>query len=123
MAKRRFRWTGRQINAIKDSIAHWGRMREDHRCGDEPYCDDCACCKLGMVNDECTSVCPIRCYTGEGECDATPYYDARAAWFDAPDGDGEETIWRWAAAREINFLKKVLAAGTPRETTKKARRR
>jgi hypothetical protein len=70
-----------QRNALQASIEHWRENVERHARGEEleigaVYCD---CCEyssdlaIEFDGDFCDA-CPIAQYTGEDDCNKTPYY-------------------------------------------------
>ena len=101
-----------QTKALRESIAHWIRMREDPDCGERPSGDDCACCAVFGEDfdafaedfDECSG-CPIYEFTSKRFCCGTPYYKAMDLFYITDEG------FKNAAQAEIDFLNKVLEAG------------
>jgi len=99
------KWSGRQIKALKSSIRHWERMRDDMGCEEEPVAGDCACCKAYPSELYCGK-CPIAVFTGHGHCARTPFYTASGDYYCNPGR------FPAAAQKEIDFLNKVLKAGS-----------
>jgi len=66
-----------QSTALQHSIEHWADMLkpENWQGVEEPRAMFCACCKAFECED-----CPICQYTGQDDCEGTPFYDARTAW-------------------------------------------
>jgi hypothetical protein len=63
-------WKNRAIRALKESIAHWERLRDGTQSrGEDAYGVDCACCQEFMFPDERYSCreCPLYLSLGE-EC-------------------------------------------------------
>lgn len=113
------KWNKTQIKALKSSILHWERMRDD-KCRkmkgetEYPSGEHCACCKIqprikaGII--DCNR-CPIRLFTGMSGCKATPYYEASEAYY---YGDRVDTPqFKKASQKMINCMNKVLKAGIP----------
>lgn len=95
------------LQALKESIAHWERMRDgDAYGGEEPTDLHCALCQL--FNNENTSDvyrcedCPIYEDTGRKFCSGTPYIKAQRLWAtDNPKFPKE-------AQKMIDYLKSLL---------------
>ena len=99
----------KQRTALKKSIAHWERMRDDPDCGEYPCANQCACCvNAGYSpfrrNADCT-LCPIYAHTGKLRCRGTPYY--KASYYYDKRGLNSKLFKRWAQ-HEIDFLNEVL---------------
>lgn len=95
------------LTALKASIAHWERMRDDRECGELPDCQDCPLCKrfLNRSSEEfpwCLG-CPVARNTGRIGCQNTPWQFANATF-----SVGSNRQWRKAAQAEIDFLKSLL---------------
>ena len=91
--------------AIKDSIAHWKRMKENRRCGETPGPHGCALCQL-FLHSDCVG-CPIAERTKYTFCEGSPYFAASRAFC-----IGSDSKWQAAAEAEIQFLTSLL----PNET-------
>jgi hypothetical protein len=71
-----------QRKALQASIEHWRENVERHARGEDMKTgsDYCACCVYSEGQVELTgggdfcSECPIAQYTGEDDCNKTPYY-------------------------------------------------
>ena len=96
-----------QTKRLKESKAHWERMRDDPECGEEPSSIDCPCCREFNNKrpfDECRS-CPIAQFTGKPVCIETPFSNACEEY----DYNGiNSDSFREAAQAEIDFLNEVL---------------
>ena len=105
------KWKKGQINALNESIAHWERMRDDKDCKEKPSVVFCACCEYDVryADKDLCSACPVGIYTGQVDCYGTPYRNAVYEWKQRENGF--KNIFNSAATKEIEFLKKVLAAG------------
>lgn len=104
--------------ALQESIKHWERMRDD-KCVDGEASDSegCACCEYanGLVEDDegwglnvCVG-CPIYEYTGETDCIATPYYQARNI---QNYHSGYSVGYKEDAQRMIDFMQNILDTST-----------
>ena len=92
-----------QTKALKASIKHWERMRDDPECKEEPYSEDCPCCQE-YTSMRCEG-CPISEAVDSYGCDNTPYAYARGAF----EGYGKDSPeFKEAAQDEIDFLNEVL---------------
>jgi hypothetical protein len=102
--------------ALRESIAHWERMRDDPDCGEEPYDRDCALCAIyyDVEYDEQKCMgCPVFESSGSRHCIASPYERASREWRrwrTAQPGEkrAAKTAWRKAAQAEIDFLRSLL---------------
>ena len=109
------------LQALKDSIAHWERMRDGGRLtyGETPMGSECALCDRfvrnagydsGCFGASCTrsdgEQCPVLAKTGEPYCRNSPWATAKVAFFNLSDH-----AWRLAAQDEIDFLKSLLPEG------------
>lgn len=95
-----------KLQALRDSIEHWKRIRDDPRCTEKPNSHYCACCNMcreWYEIIECESGCPIMEFTGVASCEETPYQQAWEAWLLK---EYYPTKWKDAAQEEINFLEK-----------------
>lgn len=92
-----------QTKALKQSIKHWERMRDDPEGKEEPFIDDCPCCQ--EFHTMCCEGCPISEAVDDWGCDGTPYTFARGA-FEEFGKDSPE--FKEAAQAEIDFLNEVL---------------
>lgn len=110
--------------AIKESIAHWERMRDGKRIKivldlEEPSSGDCALCDYEYTQkvdehesgtrwkDPCV-FCPVYEKTGLAHCSGTPYLKALMFWRAMPDKDNPTPEFKAAAQEEIGFLRKLL---------------
>ncbi len=97
-----------QRAVLQLSIDHWQDLYNRSVDGgkielNDVSSDNCACCEVWndrSWENPCTG-CPIRDYTGEDLCLATPYYTARESI-----KEGIYVIRH--TGEELNFLKKVL---------------
>ena len=98
--------TKQNITAVKASIKHWERMRDNKpQNGEMPTDEYCPLCLL-YFDEECEG-CPIMSKTDDGRCRGTPYRDAYDAWQDN-DGTFSSPAFKTAAQKEIDFLKSLL---------------
>lgn len=120
------------LKALKESIAHWKRMKQDPKCGDEPAGWDCALCR--RFNSFCHTFggeryafggerCPVAAAAGSLNCSNTPYSSARDAWYYYHEQGGKTRLrqWRTAAQREIDFLESLLPKKKAKRKTAKPR--
>ncbi|KKK81747.1 hypothetical protein LCGC14_2810360 [marine sediment metagenome] len=95
----------KDIKLGKKCVAHWLRMRTDPECKETPQGYDCPyCCEYGS---SCRG-CPIRKRMGATQCEETPFYDAKDAWFDKGLGRKGAKVWQHAATAELNFLRRIV---------------
>jgi hypothetical protein len=101
--------TDQQRIALKDSIEHWKRMRDNPDCEEKPLADDCPCCRLwfNRGNDACSG-CPIAEATGADVCEETPWAEACLAW---KQRRLHLNNWRYRAGRMIDFMEGILKEG------------
>lgn len=102
------------LTALKESIAHWKRMRDNPDCGETPGWTDCAFCSLfahGPEKKKWCEDCPIREATDLPACGGTPYCKAESAFRRLQDGVGTLQDWQEAAQAEIDFLEGLLPKG------------
>lgn len=103
------------VNALKESIAHWERMRDNPvDCGEAPYADDCPLCRVfwqvPTISASCCN-CPVFSRTRKSGCVGTPYTRAEKVHrgihyrLDNPE---YMQVWTDSANDEINFLKSLL---------------
>lgn len=114
--KKKLKWHGRQVTALKGSIGKWkGIVTGTTR---DYVSVNCKCCNF-YIEDGCKS-CPVAIFTGITYCGDTPWKDWCAYWSDRKDGDilmpteGKTATTpeeKELAQAEVDFLKKVLAAG------------
>lgn len=98
------------LEALKESIQHWERMRDGKQLQYEvPTADCCPLCDLysPIDADDCDRCigCPVFFKTMRKSCYGSPYYEAYHAWewrFERPES------WKPAAQSEIDFLKSLL---------------
>lgn len=105
------------LTALRESIAHWGRLASGDFPGENIGASRCPLCiafhqmrttRSGRAV-RCTG-CPVREFTGAECCGNTPYQDAEVAW----DLFGSESDEFKAAARaELEFLRSLLPEGDP----------
>ena len=120
------KWNKTQIKALKSSILHWERMRDNKRRKmgtsitsplEAPGSDCCACCKLynnkGSAGIKCNH-CPIYLHTGRVYCQATPFDEASAVF----DEEWRSPVFRAKAQKMIKFMENVLKSGIPKEIKK-----
>lgn len=107
--KKKFKWTGRQAKALRQSICKWERMVD----GESERHELCACC-VNYYDNDCAN-CPIQKVSGRNQCDGTPYAEWRSYWWKTRRHSGDWEVKTGAekklARAELNFLRKVLAAG------------
>lgn len=99
------------VQAIKESIAHWERMRDDPKCGEQPTVGFCALCEMFLdeARENCCSGCPVFEETGLLMCQGSPYPRASLAWYNLERwGEKYLPAWQQAAQAEIDFLKSLL---------------
>lgn len=90
--------------ALRDSIAHWKRMRDEPNCKEKPHADHCALCVRFAASGSCQA-CPV-CEAGGGcLCNASPYPNAKIAW---NYRNTNPDAWHKAATAEIDFLTSLL---------------
>ena len=101
-------WNKTQIKALKSSILHWERMRDNKRrkfqgALEMPYDTDCACCRKFMYgdNDGLCNKCPISIKAKKTGCNGTPYNDAANAF----DVEGIETVAFRKAAQKTHYFR------------------
>ena len=89
----------RTLAALRESIAHWGRMMEfGSQSDDVPDGTNCALCRVSPLS--CHG-CPVALSARLSGCRGTPYHDARRAWL----RDGlDSASFKTAAAKELAFL-------------------
>ncbi len=94
------------LKALKASIEHWRRLRDNRFCGEYAGQDDCPLCQLfaaGFAKHRCRG-CPIDDKT-KRNCRNSPYTKAHSAFH---NDALSETAWRKTAQAEIDFLKSLL---------------
>ena len=105
--------TTKQRKALKKSIQHWQRMRDEINCGEWPVADDCPCCAIWYYAGQCQG-CPISEFTGEDGCLGTPYAAAAMAHEWAMECRTCKTRkpgivkWEKAATEMIEFMERIL---------------
>lgn len=101
-------WQVKAPPALRDSISHWERMRDNIDCGESPYTGGCACCKH-WYQTNCHR-CPVRLRTGVPGCGgvSNPYAEAQRAWENASYHDRPVSAWKAASQAEIDFLRETL---------------
>ena len=97
--------TSKVLRALKASIAHWKRMRDDPECGDTPSGLECPLCNL--FDGPLCGRCPVKRRTGFTGCHGTPWMYANAA-FDHRHDSRYCLDWTNAATAEIKFLESLL---------------
>jgi hypothetical protein len=108
--------TKKTLTALKGSIAHWERMRDDVAAPHEsPGPDSCPLCHLYFGRSHCDIRCPIAAANHE-HCVGTPYQYAE----DLHDPNGVSAAFREAAQEEINFLKSLLPKQNGTKNTSRA---
>lgn len=97
----------RDTKLLKESIAHWTRMRTDHTISETPFGTDCPLCSRYCKSSygKCEG-CPVEEATGQANCAGTPWRVASNAWFHALRRN--DSAWRKAAQAEIDFLRSLL---------------
>lgn len=104
------------LKALKESIAHWKRMKENWKIDERPNASYCALCarfdkyRDGILCEIDGEGCPVMEKTGQPACFGTPYEAAKNAH---PRNKFEVTRlvilnWRRAAQAEIDFLESLL---------------
>jgi hypothetical protein len=98
------------LKALRASIAHWERMRDDPVCGEEPYDVECPLCALFEGVSECAAECPIKEKTGRDDCYGSQWMDAEVAWCSVTGmpNDVHRSAWRKQANRMLRFLRGLL---------------
>lgn len=108
------------LKALKESIAHWKRMRAKPSIIERPISDDCPLCRLFFKDELLTHCagCPVMDKTDKSGCVGTPYDDAYEAWhsLDLPNTYDYPpswivivlSTWRRLALLEIKFLQSLL---------------
>jgi hypothetical protein len=96
------------LDALKSSIAHWRRMRDDRKCEEGPGATGCALCALFLTEVNKCLGCPVYERTGLPLCRGTPYKEARAFWWDRLWNGRTWDAWQRAATKEIRFLESLL---------------
>lgn len=99
--KKKFEWTKKQITALKGSIRKWEKIVDGS--GNDDGCKNCPCCQMWASNNLCYG-CPIAAFSGEESCYNTPYDSL-------PPSYRED--YQTGAKKELNYIRKVLKAGTP----------
>lgn len=98
------------LRCLLESIAHWERMATGTTYeGELPGPKHCDLCKRWLADNCATSRedrCPIYQATGRRGCKRTPYSVAANAYYDY---GGRSARFRRAAARELAFLRDLLA--------------
>jgi len=116
----KYYWNKTQQKALRASILHWVRMRDNKRRVRHGYTRllehtsgrDCACCRNYNGKDDfdfdCMK-CPIYLYSGYKYCGNSPFEEAHRAFVmkghDSPQ-------FKIEAEKQIIFMNKVLKAGT-----------
>lgn len=111
-------WKQRAIRALKRSIEHWERMR-DNPMSAPPTTSHCGCCHefliegmpRGLGERRCDT-CPVHLISGQHLCGNTPYRKAASFLWLARGRSGRAGLLagdgRDAVQREIEFLRDVL---------------
>lgn len=98
------------LKALRESIAHWDRLRKGKQRSDEDLdSDSCPLCRLfahDKPKDICCKACPVFARTGRRYCEGTPYWKA-AITFSGRSG----TAFKRAATQEYKFLISLLPPG------------
>lgn len=99
------------LTALKESIAHWERMRDEtNGPGESIGHKSCSLCRLYSTLDSfrsgcCCDGCPVHQSTGKTFCQDTPYSDAFLAYKELGQPSPE---FKEAATEEVKFLKCLL---------------
>lgn len=105
------------LTALQESIAHWERNVAAKQVDDVSIqSDDCALCAMfakGRPRPEVCGGCPVTWVNGQKECEGTPYYDARFAYYSWDGGASTRKAFRKAAQAEVDFLKSLLPQDAP----------
>ena len=101
--------TKQTLTALRKSIKHWERMRDDPECNEIPGPDDCALCQL-FYDDWCNG-CPVYVATGTRSCDTTPFRRASEVWWHRKRDTTGKTDWQAAANEMIAYLRGLLPQG------------
>lgn len=103
-------------NALQESIEHWKRLRdftiekrrtlrsalpEDESIG-AIHCALCEAYRFPASHTMNCAGCPVFKATGLRYCEGSPYNEAAAVFYDAPDEE-----WRALADKEIEFLESL----------------
>ena len=92
------------ITALKKSIAHWKRMRDETHPDEAPYTDECALCDVFFAASKCRG-CPVAKKTGVDCCNGTPYSDA----YEAHENNGNDSPeFKAEADKMLRFLMDLL---------------
>lgn len=94
-----------QTKRLKESIAHWERMRDDPECEEVPCSADCPCCRQYQIISLLCGECPIFEFTGKINCRRTPYGNAAIEFVRSGK---KSSKFKEAAQAEIDFLNEVL---------------
>ena len=100
------------LAALKESIAHWERLRDDKRLkGETPGSHHCELCGLFFAIPGsariCQEGCPVFDATKRDQCVGSPYYRAALAWRYWKDGDWSKEQAEPLIQAEIDFLKSL----------------
>jgi hypothetical protein len=89
------------LKAIDECRVHWRNMQANRECGERPYADDCALCRMFVLNPKHNSCdgCPIKERTEQHGCMGTPYDRACGVFFGGTDYE-----WNSASQAMIDFL-------------------
>ncbi len=94
--------------ALRESVAHWERMRDGTTIGFEsPHGTYCALCRYFFKDYKggpCAQ-CPVKLKTLETHCENTPWKTANEAWI--MNGPHSQAF-KDAADKMIDFLKSLL---------------
>jgi len=103
------------IRLLKESIAHWERMRDQDEpdADEQPVSDHCSLCEEYLDQEVSgtapCSMCPISAHVSSNLCRHTPLNVAgpsHLAW--SALGITMRPQWRYKAQEEIDFLNRVL---------------
>ena len=89
--------------ALEASILHW----QENVAAETPFdvklgLKNCQLCRE-FPDDSCTG-CPVAKFTGESNCDDTPYGNAAYKWIEWKHHAEAKAAWRKAAQAELDFL-------------------
>lgn len=97
------------LKALRESIAHWRRMRDTVDWDETPRGCDCPLCERFCANEPHCELagekCPVYEKTGKGGCFATPWAEANSAYSQRLAYPED---WKYAADKMIKFLESLV---------------
>lgn len=111
--------------ALKASIAHHKRVRDDRHGDEQLGINNCALCQMyhrvttgfscERVIDEVSEMCPVKERTGRTHCQGSPYYPYESGEYGDPDleecrlyKDISDERFTEMMDKEIDFLENLL---------------